>query len=62
MRARIVGRTENMANAVRIGNEVETLYTNGPAGGGALVGIGQCLQTRGEFGRAAHCGDHRDRA
>jgi hypothetical protein len=23
-----------MADAVRIGNEVETLYTNGPAGGG----------------------------
>ena len=23
-----------MAEAVRIGNEVETLYTNGPAGGG----------------------------
>jgi hypothetical protein len=23
-----------MAEAVKIGNEVETLYTNGPAGGG----------------------------
>jgi len=34
IRIRVVGRTENMAEAIRIGNEVETLYTNGPAGGG----------------------------
>lgn len=34
VRIRVVGRTETMAQAVRIGNEVETLYTNGPAGGG----------------------------
>lgn len=34
VRVRVVGRTETMAQAVRIGNEVETLYTNGPAGGG----------------------------
>ncbi len=34
VRVRVVGRTESMAEAVRIGNEVETLYTNGPAGGG----------------------------
>jgi hypothetical protein len=34
VRARVVGRTESMAEAVRIGNEVETLYTNGPAAGG----------------------------
>ena len=34
VRIRVAGRTENMAEAVRIGNEVETLYTNGPAGGG----------------------------
>ena len=33
-RIRVVGRTESMKEAVRIGNEVETLYTNGPAGGG----------------------------
>jgi hypothetical protein len=26
-----------MAEAMRIGNEVETLYTNGPAGGGGVV-------------------------
>jgi hypothetical protein len=34
VRVRVVGRTENMGEAIRIGNEVETLYTNGPAGGG----------------------------
>jgi hypothetical protein len=34
VRVRVAGRTENLAEAVRIGNEVETLYTNGPAGGG----------------------------
>lgn len=34
VRVRVAGRTESMAEAVRIGNEVETLYTNGPAGGG----------------------------
>ena len=34
VRIRVVGRTDSMAEAVRIGNEVETLYTNGPAGGG----------------------------
>jgi Acyclic terpene utilisation family protein AtuA len=34
VRIRVTGRTENMHEALRIGNEVETLYTNGPAGGG----------------------------
>ncbi len=34
VRIRVIGRTDSMAEAVRIGNEVETLYTNGPAGGG----------------------------
>ncbi|MDR3538563.1 MAG: DUF1446 domain-containing protein [Acetobacteraceae bacterium] len=34
IRIRVAGRTETIAEAVRIGNEVETLYTNGPAGGG----------------------------
>lgn len=33
VRVRVAGRTSSMAEAVRIGNEVETLYTNGPAGG-----------------------------
>lgn len=34
VRIRVVGRTDSMEEAIRIGNEVETLYTNGPAGGG----------------------------
>lgn len=34
VRLRVVGRTKNKEDAMRIGNEVETLYTNGPAGGG----------------------------
>ncbi|AOK04178.1 DUF1446 domain-containing protein [Burkholderia sp. AU28942] len=34
VRVRVAGRTATAAEAARIGNEVETLYTNGPAGGG----------------------------
>jgi hypothetical protein len=34
VRVRVAGRTESLAEAARIGEEVETLYTNGPAGGG----------------------------
>jgi hypothetical protein len=36
VRVRVAGRTENLREAVRIGNEVETLYTNGPAAGGGV--------------------------
>ncbi len=34
VRVRVAGRAESLAEAARIGAEVETLYTNGPAGGG----------------------------
>ncbi|MFL1463947.1 acyclic terpene utilization AtuA family protein [Roseococcus sp. DSY-14] len=34
VRLRVAARTDSLAEAVRVGNEVETLYTNGPAGGG----------------------------
>ena len=37
VRARVAGRTTSMREAVRIGNEVETLYTCGPAGGGGAT-------------------------
>jgi len=37
VRVRVAGRTASAAEAVRIGNEVETLYTNGPAGGGGVT-------------------------
>jgi hypothetical protein len=36
VRVRVAGRTDSLAEAIRIGNEVETLYTNGPAGGGGV--------------------------
>lgn len=37
VRARVAARTGSLGEAVRIGNEVETLYTNGPAGGGGVT-------------------------
>jgi Acyclic terpene utilisation family protein AtuA len=37
VRVRVVGRTDSLDEAVRISNEVETLYTNGPAGGGGVT-------------------------
>lgn len=37
VRVRVAGRTTSAEQAVRIGNEVETLYTNGPAGGGGAT-------------------------
>jgi hypothetical protein len=37
VRIRVAGRTETLEEAVRIGNEVETLYTCGPAGGGGAT-------------------------
>jgi len=37
VRLRVAGRTSNASEAARIGNEVETLYTNGPAGGGGVT-------------------------
>jgi Acyclic terpene utilisation family protein AtuA len=50
VRLRVVGRTDTLEEAVRIGNEVETLYTNGPAGGGGawksareIVGVASAL-------------------
>lgn len=37
VRVRVTARTETLRDAVRVGNEVETLYTNGPAGGGGVT-------------------------
>jgi hypothetical protein len=37
VRIRVAGRTGTALQATRIGNEVETLYTNGPAGGGGVT-------------------------
>ena len=50
VRVRVTGRTETLTEAVKIGNEVETLYTNGPAGGGGawksareVIAVASCL-------------------
>ncbi|HEU0146821.1 MAG TPA: acyclic terpene utilization AtuA family protein [Bradyrhizobium sp.] len=50
VRVRVAGRTETLSEAIKIGNEVETLYTNGPAGGGGawksareVVAVASCL-------------------
>ncbi|MDR5740537.1 MULTISPECIES: acyclic terpene utilization AtuA family protein [unclassified Caballeronia] len=37
VRVRVAGRVSNAEEAARIGNEVETLYTNGPSGGGGVT-------------------------
>ncbi|SAL59681.1 ABC transporter substrate-binding protein [Caballeronia arvi] len=37
VRVRVAGRTASAKEAARVGNEVETLYTNGPAGGGGVT-------------------------
>jgi Acyclic terpene utilisation family protein AtuA len=38
VRLRVAGRTRTAKDAARIVNEVETLYTNGPAAGGGVTG------------------------
>jgi Acyclic terpene utilisation family protein AtuA len=38
VRIRVAARTRTMKDAARVTNEVETLYTNGPAGGGGASG------------------------
>jgi Acyclic terpene utilisation family protein AtuA len=37
VRVRVVGRTDSLREAIRIGNEVEALYLNGPASGGGAT-------------------------
>lgn len=37
VRARVAVRTDNWKDAQKVANEVEALYTNGPAGGGGVV-------------------------
>jgi acyclic terpene utilization AtuA family protein len=37
VRIRVAGRTDTLEDALRIGREVESLYTNGPAGGGGAT-------------------------
>jgi hypothetical protein len=54
VRLRVAARCEERGEAVRIGNEVETLYTNGPSGGGGasksvrqVVAVASLLLPRG---------------
>jgi hypothetical protein len=61
VRVRVAGRTDSLIEALRIGNEVETLYTNGPAGGGGVtksarevVGIVSTLIPRERVATAIH--------
>jgi hypothetical protein len=37
VRARVAARTSTLRDAMRVGNEVEALYTNGPAAGGGVT-------------------------
>ncbi|MGA2551245.1 MAG: acyclic terpene utilization AtuA family protein [Burkholderiaceae bacterium] len=37
VRARVAAMSDDLDTALRVGNEVETLYTNGPAGGGGAT-------------------------
>jgi len=37
VRSRVAARCQTREEAVKVGNEVETLYTNGPAGGGGVM-------------------------
>jgi hypothetical protein len=56
VRLRVAGRSADRALAARIGEEVEALWTNGPAGGGGArketreqIGIVSCLLPRNKI-------------
>jgi Acyclic terpene utilisation family protein AtuA len=64
VRLRIAGRSSNEAAARRIGEEVEALYTNGPAGGGGArkyvteqIGVVSCLMPRDKVRPQVTCFD-----
>lgn len=61
VRIRVAGRTDNLQEAQRIANEVETLYTCGPAGGGGatksardIVAVLSTLLPRDQIRTAVH--------
>lgn len=61
VRLRVTGRTAGMREAQRIGNEIETLYTCGPAGGGGatksarqLVAVRSTLMPAAQVRAAIH--------
>lgn len=47
VRVRVAARTSSLNDALRIGNEVETLYTNGPAAGGGVTKIAREILAMG---------------
>ncbi len=50
VRLRVAGRTIDRSDAVKIGNEVEALYTNGPAaGGGASKSVNEVISIASIF-------------
>jgi hypothetical protein len=60
-RIRVVGRAGSAADAAEIGNEVEALYTNGPAGGGGaaktvreVIGIASVMIPRNAVRATVH--------
>ncbi|OYO26519.1 acyclic terpene utilization AtuA family protein [Janthinobacterium sp. PC23-8] len=64
VRLRVTGRTASLQEAVRIGNEVETLYTCGPSGGGgatksarAVVAVRATLIDASQVHATIHFGD-----
>ena len=61
VRIRVAGRTDSLGEAVRIANEVESLYTCGPAGGGGafksardIVAVSSVLLPRGAVKPSVH--------
>jgi hypothetical protein len=64
VRLRVAARCVDRAQAVRIGNEVETLYTNGPYGGGGatksvrqVVAVASLLMPRSAVSAVVHMED-----
>jgi hypothetical protein len=64
VRIRVAGRTDSMREAVRIANEVESLYTCGPAGGGGatksakdVVAVLSTLMPRDNVTTSTHLGE-----
>jgi hypothetical protein len=65
VRIRVAGRTDSMREAVRIANEVESLYTCGPAGGGGatksakdVVAVLSTLMPRENVTTSMHLGEN----
>lgn len=64
VRIRVAGRTDSLGEAVRIANEVESLYTCGPAGGGGafksardIVAVSSILLPREAVQPSVHFGE-----